>query len=320
MKNFRIRGCFSSALMKLIPIRFTCSVAALVAASILLSSCAGEKSNVPIAIRNAFLTDKLVRTTIEGGSRRGFIPAQMDARENFDATSLRRIYAYIGIENFSGSARIEWVRPDGKVFQEKSFYIEGDSSLDYRTGRGLVSTLHTKYAGGFPGRWTTNIYINGELSETLRWNLQGQAPYDLSDTKPSSSKLIAASSAALVGGDGKLSGKIEVIEGGEGKRFYSHGYFDGLEEGKFHVIRKEFFRPNGKLHGTLTQVLPGSYDRKIWVPGHYLKLDKKYDRLQPSGLWTVKFFVNDHYIGTLSAVIHKEGEDPAPFIKLLQKK
>ena len=51
-----------------------------------------------------------------------------------------------------------------------------------------------------------------------------------------------------------------------------------------------------------------------------MKLDKKYERFRPSGLWTVKFFVNDHYIDTLYAVLHKKGEDPSQYIRLLREK
>ena len=141
---------------------------------------------------------------------------------------------------------------------------------------------------------------------------------ELSTKKPSSYKLIAASSASRWGTDAKLSGEGRVFEKGDGKRFFAVGRFDGLEEGKSHIIRQEYFLPNGKHRATYTFVIPAS-QKRLWA-WLRVRLDKKYERHLPSGLWKVKFFVNDHYIDTLHAVLHRKDEDPSRYLRLLREK
>lgn len=291
---------------------------------LVLSSCAEQTGTNPILIRHAILTDKIVREPDTSLGLRLTNILSLRELDSFDALEHKRIYAYVGVENYTGNARIDWVRPDGEIFYQQSFYFEGESSAMWggrgEFGRSLVSTLHTRFARHFSGEWKTIIYVNGTLAEELQWTLKGDSNFELSNAKPGTYNLFAASSVSKRGEKWKVSGRDEVFEIGDGKRVYFVGEFGGLDgKGLSHVLRWEIFRPSEKHYATFTQVSPF-----LWQEGFkssmFMRIDQKRKRNRPSGVWSVKAFVNGHYTNTLYFVLVDKGEDRAEYLRIFRQK
>lgn len=82
---------------------------------------------------------------------------------------------------------------------------------------------------------------------------------------------------------------------GDGNKVYVVAKFMDLVPDSKYIFRFEWFRPDGKMFGTKT------VEQKVadsnWYTGNWLNLDRKFQEIYPSGLWSVKVYADGMYIG-----------------------
>jgi len=107
-------------------------------------------------------------------------------------------------------------------------------------------------------------------------------------------------------GVGAINVTNKFIIGGGNKVYVVVKFMDLVPKSKY-KFEFEWFKPNGKMFGTrsVVQKVPDSN----WLTGNWLNLDRKYQESYPSGLWSVKVYANDMYIGDSKFFLaHNEAE------------
>src|SRR5579872_253958 len=100
--------------------------------------------------------------------------SQNTARQTWFANTVIAIYWAATFSDWDGqhSFRVDWVRPNGQLYD-----IEGKAA----TGAGSLTWCNREFIAGYPaarhrGVWGVRLYLDGQLNQVLHFHLYGPDP------------------------------------------------------------------------------------------------------------------------------------------------